>query len=140
MSKPNQWMSEGWLSTLDIDFLTNKIEAKVQVFWKGHTNLKKISHLIWRYWVFLAFSQCLNFIPYFIYRKRAIIILSSVCILFIGQKCLFNEAYDQERVVMACVWYISCLHFLKTALGNLESNSHRAKKFSFLKFLFFSFF
>ena len=41
---------------------------------------------------------------------------------------------------MACVWYISCRHFLKPALGNLESNSHRAKKFSFKKFLFFSFF
>jgi hypothetical protein len=82
------------------------------------------------------FSQCLNFIPY---RTRAILILSSVFILFIGQKCLFNEVYDQERVVMACVWYISCRHFLKPTLGNLEYNSHRAKKFSFKKFLFFSF-
>ena len=24
---------------------------KVQLFWKGHKHLKKISHLFWRYWV-----------------------------------------------------------------------------------------
>ena len=122
------------LSTRDIDFLTNKIEAKVQVFWKGHTNLKKISHLIWRYWVFLAFSQCLNFIPYFIYRKRAIIILSSVCILFIGQKCLFNEAYDQERVVMACVWYTI---FLNQPWVILNPTVTQLKSFLFKNSCFF---
>ena len=27
------------------------IFSKVQLFWKGHKNLKKISHLFWRYWV-----------------------------------------------------------------------------------------
>ena len=45
---------------------------KVQVFWKGHKNLKKIFHWFWRYWLniktsgrffsnFVAFSQYPNF-------------------------------------------------------------------------------
>ena len=49
------------------------ISCKVQIFWGGHTNLKKISYFVWRYVlsnfkkvvrffsIFFAFSQYLNF-------------------------------------------------------------------------------
>jgi hypothetical protein len=48
-------------SEINLPFKTNwfahHCPIKVQVFWKGHKNLKKMSNLFWHYWVIVKSSR-----------------------------------------------------------------------------------